>query len=67
MGRFFGHRMILLEGAVHYRASNLEHQMCPTWRPPHLLLRVHPAMQEPLYRTSVVAVEIGSLRRRAVA
>jgi hypothetical protein len=31
-------------GAVHHRASNLEHQVRPAWRPAHLLLGIHPAM-----------------------
>jgi hypothetical protein len=31
-------------------ASNLEHQMRSAWRPAHLLLGVHPTMQQPLYR-----------------
>ena len=42
--------MILFEGTVRHRASNLEHQMCASWRPTHLLLGVHSAMQQPLHR-----------------
>ena len=50
MSRSFGDGMILFESTVHHRASDLEHQMCPSWRPTHLLLGVHPAMQQPLHR-----------------
>ena len=42
--------MIVVEGAVHHRASNLEHQMRAVWRPTHLLLGVHPAVHQPLRR-----------------
>jgi hypothetical protein len=42
--------VIALEGTVHRRASNLKHQMRATWRPTHLLLGVHPAVQQPLHR-----------------
>jgi hypothetical protein len=41
--------VIVLEGTVHYRASNLEHQMRAAWRPAHLLLGVHPAVHQPLH------------------
>jgi hypothetical protein len=41
--------VIVLGGTVHHRASNLEHQMRAAWRPPHLLLGVHPAMHQPLH------------------
>ena len=59
--------VIVLEGTVHYRASNLEHQMRAAWRPAHLLLGVHPAVHQPCTVLSVTAVEIGSSRRLAVA
>ncbi len=42
--------MVLVEGAVHNRGPNLEHQMCPMGRPSHLLVGIHPAVQQPLHR-----------------
>jgi hypothetical protein len=35
---------ILLEGAVRYRGSNLQHHNCSPRRPAHLLIPAHPAM-----------------------
>jgi hypothetical protein len=49
-GAPFSDGVIVLEGTVHYRASNLEHQMRAAWRPTHLLLGVHPAVHQPLRR-----------------
>jgi hypothetical protein len=40
----FGDGVITFKGVVHHRASNLEHQVRPAWRPTHLLLGIHPAM-----------------------
>src|ERR1700690_103862 len=40
--------MVTVEGFVHDRSSNLQHQMCALRRPAHLLLSIHPAMQQPL-------------------
>jgi hypothetical protein len=37
--------------------------MRAAWRPPHLLLGVHSAVQQPLHLLSVTAVEIGCSRR----
>jgi DNA-directed RNA polymerase subunit RPC12/RpoP len=42
--------MIPLEGAVHDRGSDFQHQMSAPRRPTHLLLSIHPAMQQPLHR-----------------
>jgi putative transposase len=39
-----GDGVIRLKGAVHRRASNLEHQVRTARRPTHLLLGIHPAM-----------------------
>ena len=49
VGAPFCEGVIVLEGTVHHRAADLEHQMRTAWRPTHLLLRVHPAMQQPLH------------------
>jgi len=38
-----------LEGAVRYSGSNLQHHMCSARRPAHLLIRAHPAMNQPLH------------------
>jgi hypothetical protein len=40
--------VIVFKGTVHHRTSNLEHQMRTAWRPTHLLLGVHPAVQQPI-------------------
>jgi hypothetical protein len=40
----FGDGVITFKGAVHHRASNLEHQVRTARRPTHLLLGIHPAM-----------------------
>ena len=47
--------MIVVEGLVHHRSADLEHQMRASWRPAHLLIGAHPAVQQPLH---------GTLRRR---
>jgi hypothetical protein len=52
--------MIFVEGSVDDRGSDLEHQMRASRRPTHLLIGTHPAVQQPLHRALVVAVEIGS-------
>src|SRR5689334_11670218 len=49
-GTPLGSGMVLFECAVHHRGSNLQHEMSPTGRPPHLLVSAHPAMQQPLHR-----------------
>jgi hypothetical protein len=49
-GAAFCDGVIVLEGTVHYRASNLEHQMRAAWRPTHLLLGVHPVVHQPSHR-----------------
>src|SRR5690242_19646300 len=49
-GTPLGSGMVLLECAVHHRGSNLQHQVGPTGRPPHLLAGAHSAMQQPLHR-----------------
>jgi hypothetical protein len=36
--------VIKFKGAVHHRASNLEHQELTARRPTHLLVGIHPAM-----------------------
>src|ERR1700712_370570 len=41
-GPAFGDGMITVKGAVHHRASNLEHQVRTARRPAHLLLGIHP-------------------------
>jgi hypothetical protein len=33
MSRLFGDGVIMLEGAAHHRASDIQHQMCPSRRP----------------------------------
>ena len=43
-GPAFGDGVIMFKGAVHHRASNLEHQVRAARRPTHLLLGIHPAM-----------------------
>jgi hypothetical protein len=48
--------MVLVEGAVHDRGSYLEHQMRPAGRPSHLLIGVHPAVQQPLKVTCVGSI-----------
>jgi len=50
-GSPFGDGVIVFEGIVHHRTSNLEHQMRTAWRLTHLLLGVHPAVQQPLNHT----------------
>jgi cytochrome d ubiquinol oxidase subunit II len=40
----FSGGVITFKGAVHHRASNLEHQVRTARRPTHLLLSIHPAM-----------------------
>ena len=47
--------VIVVEGAVDDCGADLKHQKSATGRPPHLLLRPHPAVQQPLH---------GALRRR---
>ena len=47
--------VILVKCAVDDGGADLKHQMSATGRPPHLLLRPHPAVQQPLH---------GALRRR---
>jgi hypothetical protein len=42
--------VIALERPVHHRGSHLEHQMRASRRSVHLLLRVHPTVQQPLHR-----------------
>ena len=44
--------VIAMEGTVHHRASNLEHQMRAAWRPTHLLLGVdrHPFLETGIRR-----------------
>ena len=48
-GPCFGNGAIVFEGSVHHRAPNLEHQVRTTRRPTHLLLGIHPAMEQPLH------------------
>jgi len=43
--------MIRFKRPVDGGCSNLEHQMGTTWRPAHLLVPSHPAMQQPLHGT----------------
>ena len=45
-----GGGMITFESSVHHRSSDLEHLMRASRRPTHLLLRVHPPVQQPLHR-----------------
>jgi hypothetical protein len=41
--------VIRVERAVDDRCPDLKHQVRAAWRPAHLLLRPHPAMQQPLH------------------
>src|SRR5260370_5442852 len=50
MGPSLSGGVIALERPVHHRGSHLEHQMRASRRPAHLLVRVHPTGQQPLYR-----------------
>jgi hypothetical protein len=40
----FGGDVITFKGTVHYRASNLEHQVRTARRPTYLLLSIHPVL-----------------------
>jgi hypothetical protein len=42
--------VIAFKGAVYCRSSNFEHQVRTARRPTHLLLGIHPAMEQPLRR-----------------
>ncbi len=45
-----GGAVVPIQGAICHRGSDLQHQMGPSRRPTHLLVRAHPAMQQPLHR-----------------
>jgi hypothetical protein len=59
--------VISLKRTVGGRGPNLQHQMSASSWPAHVLLCVHSPVQQPLHGASVIAIEIGSSWRRAVA
>jgi len=45
-----GGEVIALKGAVEDGRANLEHEVGASWRPAHLLLRRHPAVEQSMHR-----------------